>query len=211
MRSSMNESPRRPSEASPAPPDPARSRRRRNALIATSVALPVTVVLAFAFTAGGSGDGGKTSTGPLPAVVISAPPSPDDATQAACVKVFAQLPVQLEGLNPRKTDADSSFVAAWGDPPITFRCGVSKPPVFGTPAAAQLIDVDGVIWQPDPQKDVVVYTAVDRSVYIEVTVPTAQTQPLTDVAPAVSALPQVCTASDAAGNPTNPKLKICGS
>jgi hypothetical protein len=184
---------------------------RRNALIASAIALPVTVVLAFAFTAGHSGKSDKKSTGPLPAVVISAPPPPSDATQAACIKVMEQVPVQLEGLDPRKTDTDSSFVVAWGDPPITFRCGVSKPTVFGTPEAAQLIDVNGVIWQPAPTKSEAVFTTVDRSVYIEVTVPTAQTQPLTDLAKAVSALPQVCTASDASGKPTNPKLKICGS
>jgi hypothetical protein len=186
---------------------------RRNALIASAIALPVTVVLAFAFTAGHSDKSSKQSTGPLPAVVISAPPTPDDATQAACNKVMEQIPVQLEGLDPRKTETDSSYVVAWGEPAITFRCGVSKPAVFGTPDAAQLIDVNGVIWQPDPdpQKTQVVYTAVDRSVYIEVVVPTAQTQPLTDLTKAVDALPQVCTASDAAGNPTNAKLKLCGS
>jgi hypothetical protein len=184
---------------------------RRNALIASAIALPVTVVLAFAFTAGHSGKSDKKSTGPLPAVVISAPPPPSDATLAACIKVMEQVPVQLEGLDPRKTDTDSSFVVAWGDPPITFRCGVSKPTVFETAEARQLLDVDGIIWQPEKQKTQVVYTAVDRSVYIEVTVPTAQTPPLTDLAKAVGALPQVCTASDAAGNPTNPKLKICGS
>jgi hypothetical protein len=184
---------------------------RRNALIASAIALPVTVVLAFAFTAGHSDKSSKKSTGPLPAVVISAPPTPDDATQAACIKVMEKVPVQLEGLDPRKTETDSPFVVAWGDPPITFRCGVSKPAVFGTATAAQLIDIDGVIWQPDPQKTQVVYTAVDRSVYIEVAVPNGQTQPLTDLATAINSLPQVCTASDAAGNPTNPKLKICGS
>jgi hypothetical protein len=190
---------------------PGRSRQRRNALIASAIAVPVTIVLAFAFTAGGSGGSKKTATGSLPAVVFSAPPTPDEATQVACQKVFEKVPVQLEGLNPRKVDVDSSFVTAWGDPAITLRCGVSKPAVFGTADAAQLVDVDGVIWQPDPGTKSVVFTTVDRSVYIEVTVPNAQTQPLTDLAPAISALPQVCTASDAAGNPTNPKLKICGS
>jgi Ni,Fe-hydrogenase III small subunit len=66
-----------------------------------------------------------------------------------------------------------------------------------------------VIWQPDPQKNQTVYTAVDRSVYIEVTVPAGADQPLTLLAPAVQALPQLCTAADAAGNTTNPKLPLC--
>jgi hypothetical protein len=175
------------------------------------------VLLAFLLTAhqdAGSGPGASgraSATGPLPAVTVPAPPSPDPATQAACVKVFAELPVQLGNLAPRKTDTNSSFVAAWGDPAVVVRCGVARPAAFGTPQAAQLLDVDSVIWQPDPQQRQTVYTTVDRSVYIEVTVPADADQPLPLLTAAVQALPQLCTASDTAGNTTNPKLPICGS
>jgi Protein of unknown function (DUF3515) len=187
-------------------------------VIATALALPLTVLLAFLLTAhgSGSGDGSGTSrspspTGPLPAVTVAAPPSPDTATQRACVKVFAKLPVQLGALAPRKTDTDSAFVAAWGDPAVVLRCGVGRPAVLGTPQAAQLLDVNSVIWQPDPQRTQTVYTAVDRAVYIEVSVPAGADQPLPLLTSAVQALPQLCTASDAAGNTTNAKLPICGS
>jgi hypothetical protein len=175
------------------------------------------VLLAFLLTAhldSGSGSGAPahpSSAGPLPAVTVPAPPSPNPATQTACVKVFAKLPVQLGSLAPRKTDTNSSFVAAWGDPAVVLRCGVAKPAVFGTPQAAQLLDVNSVIWQPDPQRTQTVYTAVDRSVYIEVSVPAGADQPLPLLTAAVQALPQRCTASDAAGNTTNPRLPICGS
>ena len=181
------------------------------------MALPITVVLAFLFTAheGGSGHRSGTahpsSSGPLPAVSVAAPPSPSTATQRACVAVFAKLPVQLGTLAPRKTDTNSSFVVAWGDPAIVLRCGVTKPALLGSPEAAQLLDVNSVIWQPDPQKTKTVYTTVDRSVYIEVTVPAGADQPLPLLAPAIQALPQLCTATDAAGNTTNPKLPVCGS
>lgn len=141
---------------------------------------------------------------------MAAPPSPSTATTNACVKVFQQLPVQLGSLAPRRTDTDSSFVAAWGDPAIVIRCGVARPAVFGSPGAAQLLDVNSVIWQPDPQRNQTVYTAVDRSVYIDVTVPAGADQPLPLLAPAVLALPQLCTATDAAGN-VGAKLPICGS
>ena len=185
-------------------------------MIATACALPVTVVLAFLLTAHQSGTDGQPATspspsGPLPAVTVAAPPSPDTATQQACVKVFAKLPVQLGSLAPRKTDTNSSFVAAWGDPAVVLRCGVARPAILGSAQAAQLLDVNSVIWQPDPQRTRTVYTAVDRSAYIEVTVPAGVDQPLPLLAPAVQALPQLCTASDAAGNTTNPKLPICGS
>jgi hypothetical protein len=184
-------------------------------VIATAFALPVTVLLAFLLTAHldtGSGSGRPaqpSSTGPLPGVTVAAPPSPDTATQQACVKVFAKLPVQLGSLPPRKTDTNSSFVAAWGDPAVVLRCGVARPAALGTPQAAQLLDVNSVIWQPVPQKMQTVYTTVDRSVYIEVSVPAGADQPLPLLAAAVQALPQLCTASDAAGNTTNPKLPIC--
>ena len=122
--------------------------------------------------------------------------------------MFAALPVQLDGLNPRKTATDSSFVAAWGDPAIVIRCGVGKPAIFGTPQAAQLVDVNGVLWQPDPGKTQTVYTSVDRSVYVEVTVPAGQNQPLSTLTPALTALPATCTATDA-GGASKPGLPIC--
>jgi hypothetical protein len=172
----------------------------------------VTVLLALALTNGRSPKNGSAghphTSGPLPGISIAAPQSPTEATQRACVSVFAKLPVQLGTLAPRKTETDSSFVAAWGNPAIVLRCGVSRPAVFGTPEAAQLIDVNGVIWQPDPQKQQTVYTSVDRSAYIEVTVPAGADQPLPLLASAIAALPQLCSAADAAGN-TGSKLPAC--
>ena len=178
-------------------------------MIATAVAAPVTVLLAFLLTAGQPDDPApEPSSSVLPAVTVPAPPKPDAATQAACVKVFAKLPVQLGQLAPRRTETDSPFVGAWGNPAVVVRCGVAKPAVFGTPEAAQLVEVNAVLWQPDPQRDRTVYTTVDRSVYIDVTVPAGADQPLPLLAPAVSALPPLCTATDAAGN-TGAKLPIC--
>ncbi|HEX4728229.1 MAG TPA: DUF3515 family protein, partial [Jatrophihabitans sp.] len=142
------------------------------------------------------------------AVTVAAPPSPAPATTNACVQVFAKLPVQLGTLAPRRTDTDSSFVAAWGDPAVVIRCGVARPVAFGSPDAAQLLDVNSVLWQPDPQKTRTVYTTVDRSVYIEVSVPAGADQPLPLLAAAVRALPATCTGTDAAGN-VGAKLPLC--
>ncbi len=184
-------------------------------MIASAIAVPVTVVVAFVLTAGhstgdrsGSAGTSPSAGGPLAAVTVAAPPPPAPSVQAACVKVFAALPVQLGNLVPRRTETDSAFVAAWGNPAIVVRCGVTKPAIFGTAAAAQPVDVNNVIWQPDPQKTRTVYTAVDRGVYIDVTVPAGADQPLPLLAPAVSTLPQVCTATDAAGH-TGGRLPIC--
>jgi hypothetical protein len=168
------------------------------------------VLLAFLLSARHrtSGPTAGHSTGPLPAVTVAAPPSPAPATANACVQVFGKLPVQLGTLAPRRTDTDSSFVAAWGDPAVVIRCGVAKPATFGSPDAAQLLDVNAVLWQPDPQRSRTVYTTVDRSVYIEVSVPAGADQPLPLLAAAVRALPATCTGTDAAGNP-GAKLPLC--
>lgn len=168
-------------------------------------------MLAFVLTAGHSGSKSKPqASGPLPAVSVAAPPSPSTATTNACVKVFAKLPVQLGTLAPRKTDTDSSFVAAWGNPAIVLRCGVSKPAAIDDASnPPEYQDVNGVIWLPDLQKEQAVFTTIDRSAYLEVTVPAGADQPLPLLAPAINALPQICTASDSAGNPSNPKLPIC--
>lgn len=203
-----------PDTATPAEGGPDRRRPgrgdRRPALIATAIALPVTVLLAFAFTAGSDHRTTPTAPEASAAVTVAAPPTPDAATQRGCLTVFEKLPVQLGSLTPRKTDTDSSYVAAWGNPPIVLRCGVAKPTALNNPNEPQPIDVSGVLWQPAPQKSDVVFTAVDRSVYVEVTVPSAQTQPLTDLAPAIKALPQVCTGYDATGQTTNATLPACG-
>ena len=170
-------------------------------------------MLAFLLTAGhgskGSGTPTPKASGPLPAVTIAAPPSPSAATTSACVKVFAKLPVQLGDLDPRKTDTNSSFVAAWGDPAIVLRCGVAKPAGLNNPNAPGLQDVNGVIWAPELQKTQAIFTTVDRAAYIEVTVPAGADNPLTLLTSAVNTLPQICTAADAAGNTTNSKLPIC--
>lgn len=184
------------------------SGQRRAALIATGIALPVTVLLAFLFTAG-SRQSSKQADKPLAAVTVAAPPPPSAAIAAGCTKIFEKLPVQLGSLAPRKTDSDSGFVAAWGDPAIVIRCGVVRPAAFSATNGADLQDVDGVLWLPDLQKKQVVYTTVDRgSVYVEVTVPAAQDQPLSLLAPAISTVAATCGGTDAAGN-TSGGLPVC--
>jgi len=197
-------------QATQRPPAPQGGRtQRRNALIATSIAVPVTVILAFALTNGRSTHHDQSrSSAALPGISVAAPPSPNASTQRNCITVVGALPVQLGSLNPRKTETDSAFVVAWGDPAIVLRCGVPSSPVFGDPRAAQPIDINGVLWQPDPQKNQTVYTTLDRAVNIDVTVPAGADQPLPLLEPAISKLPKLCTGTDAAGN-TGVNLPSC--
>ena len=68
--------------------------------------------------------------------------------------VCDEYPVQLE-LN--------------GEPVVTLRCGVARPPAFL--ATAEVQDINGVIWFPERRGAQTAWTAVDRPVYVEVVAP----------------------------------------
>jgi hypothetical protein len=117
-------------------------------------------------------------------------PIPDPAADAPCTSLFQALPVQLEGDDPRVVQSASPYVRAWGDPPVVVVCGVAKP--AGFTADAGLIQINGVAWYVDTSaKDTVVWTAVDRAVYVQVQVPaSADSSSVTDLtAPIVRTLP----------------------
>ena len=82
---------------------------------------------------------------------------------------MTQLPATVEGQSPRDTDPSSDLTAAYGDPPITVRCGVPDPEAL-TPAA-QLFTVNDVDWFPEQQTDGYVFTTYRRQTNVEVTVP----------------------------------------
>lgn len=86
--------------------------------------------------------------------------------------------------------------AAWGDPPITMRCGVERPAVY-TPTS-KLLDVNGIGWLSEQTDDGSRFTSVATSPMIEVSVPFAQepaSGPLTEIAAALTALAQTSSAS----------------
>jgi hypothetical protein len=105
---------------------------------------------------------------PLPPVPVAAPPASAGAARS-CPAFLAALPLELTGLAARPVDSPSPFVAAWGEPPVLLRCGVTRP--RGFVVGAQTFVVNGVTWYPEPHGNRTVWTAVDRPVYIEVSVP----------------------------------------
>jgi hypothetical protein len=107
--------------------------------------------------------------------------------------------VQLDGNNPRIVHPypdDSAPIVAWGNPPIVFQCGVPRP--AGFVAISEPINVDGVDWFVAGNSKTSIFTAVDRSVYIQLTVPKAYPQPpLAQVSDAIAkVLPAVCHDAD---------------
>ena len=131
--------------------------------------MPVTVVLVLLVNRAGLRSASSPSPTPsptrsvaaprtaLPTVRVAAPPA-SAAAARSCPAFLATLPLTL------------TYVAAWGEPPVLLRCGVPRPPGFVV--GAQTIVVNGVAWYPEPHGARTVWTAVDRPVYVEVTVPT---------------------------------------
>lgn len=96
-------------------------------------------------------------------------PAPDAPVQA-CSQVT--LPATVAGAGLRPTDEPGT--AAWGEPPITYRCGVSRPGALT--ATSRLLDVGGVAWLPLEGTGGTGFIAVtwpspSEPVYVEVLVP----------------------------------------
>jgi Protein of unknown function (DUF3515) len=160
----------------------------------------VVVIVAFALSPGGSSDTpGSSST----AVVSVTAPTPSAAAIEPCAQVLSQLPVQLDGSDPRRVEPspDSGApVVAWGSPAIVLQCGVTRPKALTEGSSALVIGVGAVNWLPVTGSNETVWFAIDRSVYIQVTVPKAYPQPpLASISTAIAAvLPAICHVPDEA-------------
>ncbi len=117
---------------------------------------------------------------PLPVV----PPRRSAAADRFCPLLVDGLPTRLHDLDARPVQSASAFVAAWGEPPVVLRCGVPRPPGFVV--GAQTFVVEDVTWFVQQQAGRAVWTAVDRPVYVELSVPLRYTSgPVVPIADAV--------------------------
>ena len=96
-------------------------------------------------------------------------PAPD-APDAQCAAVALPDTVAGAGLRPTPT----AGTAAWGEPPITYRCGVSRPAALAP--TSKLLDVAGIGWLPIEGTGGTGFIAVTwpsqpDPVYVEVLVP----------------------------------------
>ena len=105
----------------------------------------------------------------LPVLPLDVPPVTPEA-DASCPALMAALPLELAGEPSRRVDSDSPFAYAWGDPPLALICGVERPEGFAPDSA--LYQINGVFWfVDDSDPETTVWTAVDRPVYVELSVP----------------------------------------
>ena len=100
------------------------------------------------------------------------------------------LPETVAGAARRPTSGGSG-TGAWGEPPITLRCGVARPAALT--ATSPLLDVDGVGWLPIEGTGGAAFVAVDwpsatAPTYVEVIVPAAYApgEALADISPALT-------------------------
>ena len=85
--------------------------------------------------------------------------------------------------------------AAWGDPPITWRCGIDRPASLS--ATSSLVNVAGISWLQVPASGGSAFVTVDwpsreEAVYAEVLIPDAYAEPaavLADLSPPLSGAP----------------------
>ncbi|MBV9592559.1 MAG: DUF3515 domain-containing protein [Actinobacteria bacterium] len=169
--------------------------------------MPIVVLLAFALTSGRKTPASSTSAGSkaaatTPVTIAAATPSPD--VIEPCAQVVSKLPVQLEDQAPRivhPTPNVAAQAAAWGDPPITFLCGVARPAQLVPGSTTEVSTVDGVNWLTVPQKNQTTYYLIDRPVYIQVVIPESQHALLPPFSQAVldAGLPQVCQVPGSGG------------
>jgi hypothetical protein len=131
------------------------------------VSIPVVVVLALALAT--THTSSSSSQSQATAVVPVSPVPTDSSTVEPCAQVQANLPVALNGASPRIVHALQAV--AWGDPAIVLRCGVPRPTALVPNSSAQTALINSVNWLVEAGKRDIVYTVIDRSVYIEVTLP----------------------------------------
>jgi hypothetical protein len=119
---------------------------------------------------------------------VSVPdPAPEPQSERVCTALMADLPVTvLDGKRRRVEPGERS--AAWGDPAITLRCGVEKPPKLT--AASPCYEVNGVGWFAEQASGGYLFTTIGRTAYVEVGVPSEyapEANALVDLAATVSA------------------------
>jgi hypothetical protein len=105
----------------------------------------------------------------LPVVTVQTPAVTPQA-DASCPGLVDALPAELVGESARRVESASPYVRAWGNPAVVMICGVDRPAKFVV--GTSVIQIDGVQWFVDTSDPkTVVWTAVDRPVYVQVRVP----------------------------------------
>lgn len=110
-----------------------------------------------------------TSGAPETEPVLVGAEAPSEQAERLCPGLMALVPEQLDGQPRREVESPSPYVAAWGDPPVTVRCGAPEP--VDLTQTSTLVTVDGVAWFRQDGEAGVRWSAVGREIYVDTTVP----------------------------------------
>ena len=151
-------------------------------MLAVGLAVTVAVI--------GLTSGGEPPAAPPPATLALPAVDAPQADTPDCARLLNGLPDDLpsggENLRRRPLAAGSPpGAAAWGSPdPVVLRCGLPKPATLTR--TSKLRQVSGVRWLPAPGSGSTTFYAVDRAVYVAVTIPDGSgTGPLQELSEAV--------------------------
>lgn len=145
-------------------------------------------------SAPGAASGATPETGPVALVPVDAP----QAGSAGCRTLLADLPASLDNAGgalrrrPLASPAPAGAMA-WGgtatSDPVVLRCGIDRPAELSP--TSELLAVDGVDWLQVSGPDSATWYAVNRPVYVALTLPGGlSTGPLQEISAAIGrALP----------------------
>lgn len=114
---------------------------------------------------------------------------PGDGSDPACADMATRLPQRLLKQDRADTSVSSPAVAAWGNPAIIWRCGVTPP----GPTTEHCVTVNGVDWVVDTLDDGTGFVTYGRVPAVQVLVPRhyePETFALTALTSAVTVVPQ---------------------
>ena len=112
--------------------------------------------------------------------------SPQPGSEQVCRALLDALPEVVDDAVRRDVEPETGRTAAWGSPPVVLRCGMPLPADYQPDA--QLIDLNGVGWLPVDGEGGTFFSATDREVIVEVSVPEEylpEYDVLLDLAPAI--------------------------
>ena len=112
--------------------------------------------------------------------------TPEGPARHTCLRLADRLPDRVGDGERRDTRPGGPFSAAWGDPPIVLRCGVTAPAALSP--TSELVSVNRVDWFAERLPRGYRFTTVGLPARIEVRVPAAyapEVNPLVDLAPAI--------------------------
>ena len=108
------------------------------------------------------------------------PATIDEAASQRCAELSEALPDELAGQRKIETMPDPSSTAAWGAPALVWRCGVPAPDTLSSDS--QLVEINGVDWYPQVLTGGYRFTSVESEPRLELTIPSAYSDPAEIVA-----------------------------